>query len=150
MTMDDLALALFEAVASLRGAIRRAARQRLPEGTVSTAEAQLLVAVTRSPGMSVTEAAEVLALAPNTVSTLVGRLSRAGLVDRRRGNGDRRTVSLAATAAGLAAISTWRGERARVVAEALASLDPGEVEAIEAVLGPLARLAGALRSEGRR
>ena len=46
------------------------------------------------------DAARELRLAPNTVSTLVGRLTAAGLLDRTRAPSDGRSVRLTVTAAG--------------------------------------------------
>jgi hypothetical protein len=45
---------------------------------------ELLVLVVESPGIAVSAAADALALAPNTLSTLVSVLLRAGLIERGR------------------------------------------------------------------
>ena len=49
-----------------------------------TAQSELLRLVAARPGISVAEAARELRLAPNTVSTLVGRLADQGLLSRER------------------------------------------------------------------
>ncbi len=59
----------------------------------------MLVTVVESPGIGVAETARALGVAPNTVSTLVGQLVRAGLLARTEDAQDRRAAVLLPTAA---------------------------------------------------
>jgi hypothetical protein len=52
------------------------------------------VLVVESPGIAVSAAADALALAPNTLSTLVSVLLRAGLIERGTDGRDRRVAAL--------------------------------------------------------
>ena len=69
-------------------AVRRTARRAAPAGLVAEplppTQGELLRLAEARPGISVAEAAQELRLAPNTVSTLVGKLADAGLLSRDR------------------------------------------------------------------
>ena len=96
----DLRLAddLFTAVGQLRRHGRRLGGGPFPAGTLSGAQVELVRLVRRRPGLSVAEAAAELALAPNTVSTLVGQLAEAEVLTRVTDPQDRRVARLALTA----------------------------------------------------
>ena len=66
--------------------------------------------------MSVADAAHELRLAPNTVSTLVGKLTAAGLLDRGRSASDGRSVRLAVTDKARHRMASWRDLRAEIAA----------------------------------
>jgi DNA-binding MarR family transcriptional regulator len=121
-------------------------RRRLAQPGLPSAEVELLVAVVEAPGMGVAEVARSLGLAANTVSTLVGRLGQAGLIERTDDPTDRRAAVLRPTAAGRARIKRWRRERADVLTHALARLDPDDRRRIRAAVGALRNLAEALQA----
>src|SRR5665648_438557 len=80
----DLRLAddLFTAVGQLRRHGRRLGGGPVSAGALSGAQVELVRLVRRRPGLSVAEAAAELALAPNTVSTLVGQLAEVDVLTR--------------------------------------------------------------------
>lgn len=69
-------------------------------GNRSVAELQVLLAVARSGQITTRELRRWLELPSSTVATVTGRLERAGLMERRRWAGDRRTRLLVVTPAG--------------------------------------------------
>jgi DNA-binding MarR family transcriptional regulator len=146
--IEVLAGELHEATTALRRATRRVVRRRLAQPALPSAEVELLVAVIENPGMGVAEAARSLGLAANTVSTLVGRLTVAGLIERTDDPADRRAAVLCPTVAGRARVKRWRRERADVLSHALASLDPDDRRRIRAAVGALRNLADALQANG--
>jgi DNA-binding MarR family transcriptional regulator len=128
--------------------IRRLLRQRIRAewGSPPLPEAQLeLVRVLRErPGLRVQEAADVLGVAPNTVSTLAGQLAAAGLLERQADASDRRAIHLRLTQAARARIARWRDRRQALMATALRELSEADRDAIVAALPALGRLAGRL------
>ena len=98
--LDALAFDLAEATTAVRRVSRRAVRARLDQQALAGAQVEVLVTVVESPGIGVAETARALGVAPNTVSTLVGQLVRAGLLERTEDAQDRRAAVLLPTAAG--------------------------------------------------
>jgi DNA-binding MarR family transcriptional regulator len=92
----------------------------------------------------ITELAAVEAVAQPSMTTLVARLERDGLVSRGPDPGDARAVREEITEEGLERLTRMRAERAARMDAALAALEPAERAAIEAALPALDRL-----SEGR-
>ena len=76
------ASALLNAIGIVRRTVRRAARRPGEQEPLPPAQSELLRLAADRPGITVADAAQELRLAPNTVSTLVGRLTAAGLLDR--------------------------------------------------------------------
>jgi len=142
----DLALAegLFAAVGQLRRHGRRLGGGPFPAGTLSGAQVEVVRLVRRRPGLSVAEAAAELALAPNTVSTLVGQLAEAEVLTRVTDPQDRRVARLALTAPAKERVERWRDQRAAATAGAIADLDPSERAALERAVPIISRLAVAL------
>ena len=143
-TDRDLGAALVDAVWGLRRVTRRVVRESFPEPALPPSEAELLAAVSRAKGTSVNEAAQALQLAPNTVSTLVGRLARAGLLERRPDPADRRAARLHLTVAGHARVRQFRRHREDVLERALGTLAVDERRALAAALPAIRRLSGSL------
>ncbi|MBX6354386.1 MAG: MarR family transcriptional regulator [Micromonosporaceae bacterium] len=121
-------------VARLHYALRRAGTG-LPDAQVG-----LLRLVERHPGVSVKEAAELLGIAANTVSTLVGELAGAGLLTRTRDPGNRRVVRLDLTAEARRQLAEYAARRRAVLAEALAGLDPPALADLDRALAHLRRI----------
>ncbi len=96
------------------------------------------------PGISVTEAARELRVAPNTVSTLVTRLAAQDLLRRERALPDGRAVRLAVTAKAKRRMADWRDLRTELAQAAIARLAPADREALAAAVPALVRLAGQL------
>lgn len=137
--------ALADVVARLRRAMRRAARAADPENPLSVAQLELLSCLAENPGARPSQVAQLLRLAPNSVTTLVNGLVARGMVARGSGGGgDRRTVSLSLTADGERAVRTWQATNAAILRAALADLHPGWRQLIAAALPAFRELVAAI------
>jgi DNA-binding MarR family transcriptional regulator len=116
--------------------------------TVTGAQVDLLRVIRRLPGISVGEAAHELGVAPNTVSTLVGQLTGAGLVERRIDGSDRRVAHLELTASARRQVDEARTRRASSLAAALVALGAEDRRRVREVVAVLARLTGELTAVG--
>jgi DNA-binding MarR family transcriptional regulator len=132
---------LFAAISVLRRAARRAARQAWTQQPLPPAQSELLRLAAARPGITVADAAQELRLAPNTVSTLVGRLTDAGLLSRERGAQDARTALLTVTDKATKRIAEFRDLRAELAGQALARLTPRDQDALAAAVPALQHLA---------
>jgi DNA-binding MarR family transcriptional regulator len=81
------------------------------------------------------------------VSTLVGGLVAAGLLERRPHPVDRRAARLALTDAATARLQRLRDERNRLLAAALAELDGADVAALRSAVPALEALLVALERQ---
>jgi DNA-binding MarR family transcriptional regulator len=91
--------------------------------------------------LSVAEAARELHLAPNTVSTLVGRLTEQGLLNRGRDSADGRTALLTVTSKARQRIAEWRDLRSELAGRAFDRLSPADQRALARAVPALLRLA---------
>jgi DNA-binding MarR family transcriptional regulator len=91
--------------------------------------------------------AGALRLAPNTVSTLVGRLTAAGLLERARSAADGRSVRLSVTGQARRRMAGWRDLRAELAARALDRLTAGDRQALADAGPALLRFAAQLEEE---
>lgn len=125
---------LLSTVARIRRAGRRQGRPvELRE--LTGAQLELLRLVRRQPGVSVAVAARELGLAANTVSTLVRRLTEAGLMVRQVNDSDRRIAMLDLSAGIREQIDAWRDRRVVSLAAAIEDLREDEQRRfIDAVL----------------
>jgi DNA-binding MarR family transcriptional regulator len=135
---------LLSAIAVIRRRSVYIAREDSDEPHLTTAQIELLRLVDRHPKLTVAKAAADLHLAPNTVSTLVGQLSRLGLLDRAYDTTDRRVIHLDVTEASKRRLSGWRRRRLTAVTKAMASLDPADRDRIATALAALDHLGEAL------
>ncbi|MCP3800827.1 MarR family transcriptional regulator [Allokutzneria sp. A3M-2-11 16] len=140
MTPISQALDLSCTVGRLQRALRRASARAAGDSALSNAKVELLLAVLRQPGISVKEVATVLCAAANTVSTLVGDLTEAGLLLRERDPANRRVVRLALTEDGRATMTDYQDQRRRIIADAAARLPAEDRADIERALPALHRL----------
>lgn len=147
MRDDDLAAELARTVSGLHRASRRRTGAAMPGGALPAAQAELLVVVSRQPGIRVAAAADQLHLAGNSVSTLVNALAEAGLLRREADPADRRAARLSLTGAGERRIAAWRDARAAQFARALGRTAPGDRASVAAALPALRRLLDALRDD---
>jgi DNA-binding MarR family transcriptional regulator len=132
---------LFTAMAVLRRATRRTAREAWAQQPLSPAQAELLRLAAAHPGITVADAAQELRLAPNTVSTLVGRLTGAGLLNRERSTQDGRTVQLTTTDKAERRRAEFRDLRADLAGRELARMSANDQQALAAAVPALLRLA---------
>lgn len=101
------------------------------------AQAWALAEIAARPGMSVGELARALALHLSTVSNIVGRLERLGLVRRARGGTDQRVVRLEPTAEGRRVLARAPRPAAGLLQQALARLAPVRITALNRDLAAL-------------
>jgi DNA-binding MarR family transcriptional regulator len=132
---------LLAALGTIRRIARRAVRGSASAEPLPPARSELLRLTARRPGISVAEAAQELRLAPNSVSTMVSKLSADGLLSRDRAAADGRSVRLTVTDKGAARIEQWRDVRAELTGRALERLAAPDQQAIRAAVPALARLA---------
>jgi DNA-binding MarR family transcriptional regulator len=106
----------------------------------------------RFPGLSAGRLAEVLHLHPSTLTGILDRLERKGLLTRRTDPEDRRRVVLGLTAVGRRLDVDSRGTIESLVTEALAERSPRQVQAAREVLAAVAAGldSGPIRPTGRR
>ncbi|MBV9095922.1 MAG: MarR family transcriptional regulator [Streptosporangiaceae bacterium] len=135
-----LAAELLAAISAVRRVARRAARSAWQRQPLPPTQSELLRLAAAHPGISVADAARELRLAPNTVSTLVGRLAAAGLVDREHAAADGRSVRLAVTGKGSRRLAEFRDLRADLAARALGRLPAADRDALAAAVPALLRL----------
>ncbi len=132
---------LLGAISLLRRAARRSARQASRLQPLPPAQSELLRLAASRPGITVADAAQELRLAPNTVSTLVGRLTSAGLLQRGRSATDGRTALLTVTDRARKRLEEYRDLRAELAGYALAGLSVADQRALAAAVPALLRLA---------
>jgi DNA-binding MarR family transcriptional regulator len=100
--------------------------------------------IARSPGISPREIAATLGLHPSTLTGVLARLERAGLIDRRADPADGRRARIWLTAGGRKIERERRGTVEAAVAGALARADRVTIEHTERLIGLLiAELEGA-------
>lgn len=95
------------------------------------------------PGLTLTELSERLGLSKSTVSGMVDRLLRQGVIMRRRSETDRRVVHLYLAPALLEQTSRLTVLKENYLARLLGRLEPGEVDEIIAALEKLELLVDA-------
>lgn len=136
----DLPSTVADMVARLRRAMRRAARAAQPSMSLSVAQLELLSVIDERPGSRPGELAQLLRLAPNSVSTLANSLTAAGMLDRATNAADKRAVAYSLTPAGAAQVTSWRHTNTTSLASALAALTPQERQVIHQAMPVLNRL----------
>ncbi|QKW24094.1 MarR family transcriptional regulator [Kitasatospora sp. NA04385] len=141
-----------EEFAALLVGVQRLTRRHLRAGLdrprLRGAQAELLRLVADAPGMRVSEAAEGLSLAGNSVSTLVNQLVGQGLLRRERDPADRRAALLYATEEAVERMAAWRQRRTELLGEVLAELDGPDRAALAAAVPALRAVAAGLRARG--
>ncbi len=143
---SEVASDLLEVMSALRRTLRRESTRPPELASLTGAQIELLRLLRRHPGIAVADAADELAVAPNTISTLVRQLSDAGIVLRRAGPNDRR-VGLLELAPGIDdKIGAWRDRRDVLVDGALAALPAAELAVIAAAVPVLGRLVASIEA----
>jgi MarR family transcriptional regulator, organic hydroperoxide resistance regulator len=111
---------------------------RLVDLDLSAAELNALGNLADGAPRTVSELGAAVGTRPTTLTGVLDRLERRGLVSRGHHPGDRRAVRIALTAAGRESAELVATTLADLEREALADLPPGSVEAARAVLRALA------------
>jgi DNA-binding MarR family transcriptional regulator len=114
---------------------------------LSRTELGLLNTLSSAP-RRVTELAELERLAQPTLTQLVQRLERQGLVTRERHAGDGRVVLVSLTEAGAAALDGFRRRASAALGALLAELPDDEIESLAAATETMGRLVTVLQ-QGR-
>ena len=106
---------------------------------VTGGQVSLLVSIKQRPGITAKQLAELDRVSAAAMSVSLGRLEKAGLIERTRGE-DRRCVSVTLSAAGEKVLRSVKQRRTAWLAARLTQLDDEERDAIDAALPALARL----------
>jgi DNA-binding MarR family transcriptional regulator len=146
---DPLVDALLPTLGAVRRTLRRVAGSAVGDDTLTAAEREVVLLVGRRPGRPVSEVAQELGLASNTVSTIVSRLVTRGLLRRATDPDDRRVGRLTLTPTAQATADAARARRRQVLADALDALEPAQAEQLRAGVAALAALAVELERIGR-
>ncbi|MFJ6730135.1 MarR family winged helix-turn-helix transcriptional regulator [Streptomyces sp. NPDC091281] len=148
MPQQDLPADLARLVWTLHRTLLQATRAPAGEHVRPPAQVELLQLVTDQPGVSVREAARLLRMQPNNVSTLVTLLVKDGLLERAPDPADRRQAQLRPTPRMLAEGREVNAGIYRNVEAALGTLSPDAVDRIAAALPHLRDLAEAAHRTG--
>jgi DNA-binding MarR family transcriptional regulator len=120
--------------------LARGLRKETEQVGITARQATLLWLIKRRPGLSLAELAAEEDISPPALSGHVDRLQAVGLVERTRSERDRRRVGLRLTDEGEQLLRRIRARRTTWLAARTRSLEPEELEAIEAALPALRRL----------
>lgn len=143
----ELAQSLLDSMAAIRRTARRVAQRPALLSNLTGSQLELVRTVRRRPGISVADAAEELRLAPNTVSTLVGQLTDAGLVVRNADRDDRRVARLELDPSAARTVHGWHDRRTAAVASVLARLSPADRRHLHHADRVLATVAAVLEAD---
>jgi DNA-binding MarR family transcriptional regulator len=134
------ARALTEVVTQLRRALRTSIPTDYPSEFLPMAQVELLLAVLDHQPVRIGQLADLLRLAPNTVSGLVQALVESGLVERSPDPSDRRVAVVTLTPAGRAKLAGWEQAHQRRIGDALDQLSIDDQVAVRAAIPALAHL----------
>ena len=146
----DLAGEIFGIVGRFRRQLRRSTRQGFDiesPGGLTQSQVELLRLVGRRPGISVREAAQELALVPNTASTLVSKLVADGMLVRSVDPDDRRVGRLRLTDPAQRIADQSRAARRATLAAVLDQLDADDRADLARGLQVLSRMTRILQEE---
>ena len=144
-TSPEIAVEFQDTVIALRRVARRAARRNLPE--LPSSESELLTLVEELKGIGVNEAARLMQVSPNTVSTLIRSLTKRGLLERLSDPTDRRAALLHITGAGAARIRRIRKQRAEAMTRAMSGVEPADRETLANAVPAMRRLLAELERQ---
>jgi len=137
---------LMPAIGRVRRLLRRAAGTTFPRDRLTASQREVVLLVATRPGSPVSQVAEELGLATNTVSTLVSRLIADGWLLRETDPADRRVIRLRLTAAAQAEADTVLARRRVALRDALRELPPGQLDDLRAALAALEALSARLHA----
>jgi DNA-binding MarR family transcriptional regulator len=144
--VSDVIVTPESVAAELRPVLLRLARELRKETEqlgVTARQTTLLWLVKRSPGLWLAELAAEEGISAPAMSGHVDRLERAGLLERERSSEDRRRVGLRLTDEGMRLLRRVRARRTTWLADHLRTLDPAELEAVDAAIPALMKLVDA-------
>jgi DNA-binding MarR family transcriptional regulator len=120
-------------------ALESTSRRMKAKFGVTGPERMVLRLVGRHPGIAAGELARILRVHPSTLTGLLKRLARRGLLSRKPDSSDARRALFTLTAKGETADKLRRGTVEAAVRSALESLPDREIKVAAAVLDALAR-----------
>jgi DNA-binding MarR family transcriptional regulator len=120
--------------------LNRELRREIHSLGVTGGQVALLVQIKARPGIGMRELAAVERMSVPGMSKFIARLEQAGLVQRAPVEGDQRRVGLSLTAAGHKVLRSVKSKRTAWLSARLRQLDPEQVEALDAAIGPLEQL----------
>ena len=120
--------------------LSRELRKETEDLGVTGRQVTLLWLIRNHPGLSLRELAAEERISAPALSGHVDRLEKAGLIGRSRDDADRRRVGLTLTDEGARLLKRVRARRTSWLADRLRGLEPDELEAVEAAIGPLRAL----------
>jgi DNA-binding MarR family transcriptional regulator len=132
--------------ASLRISVMRLSRRMRQERDdvgLSATHLAALATLDRHGPLPLGELAAREKVAPPSMTRVVGRLSKAGLIDRSSRPGDKRQVLVAITEDGRQLLAADRRRRDEWLSARLGELPPDDLDALSRVIPVLDRLAGA-------
>ncbi|WP_313801759.1 MarR family winged helix-turn-helix transcriptional regulator [Sphingobium sp.] len=131
---EQLLTDLFRVITLLRRVFDRA----MTEQGASLAQTKVLMCIKARPGTArAADIAEMMSIAPRTVTEALDGLERDGLIQRVPDREDRRVKRLAMTPAGEAAVAVTEPLRRQLSTDALAPLDPSDRRHFHAALQKL-------------
>jgi DNA-binding MarR family transcriptional regulator len=122
--------------------LNRQLRREIHSLGVTGGQVSLLVQIKYHPGIGIRELAALERISVPGMSKFISRLEAAGLVQRAPVAGDQRRVGLTLTAAGQKVLRSVKSKRTAWLSARLRELNPDELDAIDAAIGPLAHLLG--------
>lgn len=138
---------LTEVVNQLRRALRASIRSDYPWESLPLAQVELLQALSEAAvPIRVGDLAVRLALATNTVSTLVRDMSRGGLVSRRHDDDDARVVYVTVTGSGRELLAGWQRAHEDRLSAALNRLSARDRQRVLTAVPALGALVAELRA----
>ena len=134
-------------MASIRRSGRLLAKRPIELSTLTSSQLDLIRVVLRRPGVSVTNAAEELRLAPNTVSTLVRQLTDEHLLTRRIDPQDRRVARLDLTPGMRRKVSAFQDRRVAMLVSAMEQMTASDRRCLADSVAVLEELAGRFQEQ---
>lgn len=122
--------------------IARELRREIHSLGVTGGQVSVLEAIKRRPGITAARIAELERISAPAMSNHLARMEKASLIERTRGDIDRRSVGLALTAEGEKVLRSVRKKRTAWLAARLEKLDDAERAAVEQAIAPLEKLLG--------
>ena len=141
-TPTNLGLSLANDLRPIILRIARELRKETEQFGITSRQVTLLWLVKQSPGLTLRALAELEAISAPALSGHVDRLEQAGLLVRVRSTVDRRRVGLELTPGAEKLLRSVRERRTAWLAERLGALEPHDLSAIDAAIGPLRELLG--------
>jgi DNA-binding MarR family transcriptional regulator len=127
------------------GRLGRGLRQTRAGTGLSPSQYEVLATVSNRRRIRLSDLGSIEGLNPTLLSRIVGRLEESGLVTREQDADDRRVAHIAVTEQGSELHARIRGERTDVLALALDSLTPDQLDALGNAMPVLESLAQTVR-----